>query len=91
MFRAIKPLGLMLARLPVGADHPDATKEPTSAPYRASFLLPHYCAAWPGTPNAELATFAANLHPPAAEHTTAAVSDALSRTASHLMTHLEAG
>jgi hypothetical protein len=31
----------------------------------------------------ELATFAANLHPPAAEHITAAVSDALSRTASH--------
>jgi hypothetical protein len=36
----------------------------------------------------ELATFAANLHPSAAEHITAAVSDALSGTASHPMTHL---
>jgi hypothetical protein len=39
----------------------------------------------------ELATFAANLHPPAAEHITAGVPDALSGTASDLMTHLEAG
>jgi hypothetical protein len=39
----------------------------------------------------ELSTFAAKLHPPAAEHVTAAVSDALSGTASDLMTHLEAG
>jgi hypothetical protein len=31
------------------------------------------------------------LHPSAAEHITAAVSDALSGTASHSMTHLEAG
>jgi len=38
-----------------------------------------------------LATFAANLHPSAAEHATAAVSDARSRTASSLMAHLEAG
>jgi hypothetical protein len=39
----------------------------------------------------ELATFAANLHPPAAERIIAAVSDALSGAASHLMTHLGAG
>jgi Ferritin-like len=94
MFRAIKPLGLMLARLPVGADHPDATAGANfQLPYRASFLLPHRRAAWLRYAERldELATFAANLHPPVAEHITAAVSDALSRTASHLMAHLEAG
>jgi Ferritin-like len=94
MFRAIKPLGLMLARLPVGADHPDATAGANfQLPYRASFLLPHHRAAWLRYAERldELAAFSANLHPPKEEHTTAAVSDALSRTASHLMTHLEAG
>jgi hypothetical protein len=94
MFQAIKPLGLMLARLPVGADHPDATAGANfQLPYRASFLLPHHRASWLRYAERldELATFSANLHPPMEEHTTAAVSDALSRTASHLMTHLEAG
>jgi Ferritin-like len=94
MFGAIKPLGLMLARLPVGADHPDATAGANfQLPYRASFLLPHRRAAWLRYAERldELAAFAANLHPPAAEHITASVSEALSRTASHLMTHLEAG
>src|SRR4029453_16331846 len=94
MFRAIKPLGLMLARLPVGADHPDATAGANfQLPYRASFLLPHRRAAWLRYAERldELATFSANPHPPMEEHTTAAVSDALSRTASPLMTHLEAG
>ena len=42
MFRAIKPLGLLLARLPVGPDHPGATAGANfQLPYRASFLLPH--------------------------------------------------
>jgi hypothetical protein len=94
MFRAIKPLGLLLARLPVGADHPDATAGANfQLPYRASFLLPHRRAAWLRYAERldELASFAANLHPPAAEQITAAVADALSGTASHLMTHLEAG
>ena len=38
----------------------------------------------------DLATFAAKLRPPAAEHVTGAASDALSGTASDLMTDLEA-
>src|SRR5512133_2008152 len=47
MFRAIKPLGLMLARLPVVAEHPDATAGANlQLPYRASCLLPHRRAAW---------------------------------------------
>jgi Ferritin-like len=93
MFQAIKPLGLMLARLPVGPEHPGVTAGANfQLPYRASFLLPHRRAAWLRYAERldELAAFAANLHPPAAEHTTAAVSDALSRTASSLMAHLEA-
>src|SRR5205823_5155238 len=42
MFVAIKPLGLLLARLPVGPDHPDVTAGANfQLAYRASFLLPH--------------------------------------------------
>jgi len=94
MFRAIKPLGLMLARLPVGAGHDDATAGANfQLPYRASFLLPHRRPAWLRYAERldELASFAAKLHPLAAEHITAAVADALSGTASQLITHLEAG
>jgi hypothetical protein len=47
MFQAIKPLGLLLARLPVGPDHPDVTAGANfQLPYRASFLLPHRRSAW---------------------------------------------
>ena len=47
MFGAIKPLGLLLASLPVGSDHPAATAGANfQLPYRASFLLPHRRAAW---------------------------------------------
>ena len=38
----------------------------------------------------ELAHFAAGLHPPGGEDVTATVSGALSRTASNLMSHVEA-
>jgi hypothetical protein len=39
MFQAIKPLGLLLARLPVGPAHPGATAGANfQLPYRASFL-----------------------------------------------------
>jgi hypothetical protein len=94
MFQAIKPLGLMLAHLPVGPEHPGVTAGANfQLPYRASFLLPHRRAAWLRYAERldELAAFAANLRPPAGEHTAAAVSDALSRTASDLMAHLEEG
>ena len=47
MFVAIKPLGLLLARLPVGPDRPDITAGASfQLAYRASFLLPHRRSAW---------------------------------------------
>jgi hypothetical protein len=47
MFTAIKPLGLLLAELPVGPEHPDATAGANfQLAYRSSFLLPHRRSAW---------------------------------------------
>jgi hypothetical protein len=48
MFVAIKPLGLLLATLPVGPVHePDVTAGANfQLAYRASFLLPHRRSAW---------------------------------------------
>jgi len=47
MFVAIKPLGLLLARLPAAADRPDVTAGANfQLAYRASFLLPHRRSAW---------------------------------------------
>lgn len=47
MFGAIKPLGLLLATLPVGPEHPGSTAGANFAlAYRSSFLLPHRRAAW---------------------------------------------
>jgi Ferritin-like len=93
MFQAIEPLGLLLARLPVGPDHPDATAGANfQLPYRASFLLPHRRSTWLRFAERldELAAFAAGLHPPEGDDITAAVSGALRRTGSNLMIHVEA-
>jgi hypothetical protein len=93
MFGAIKPLGLLLAGLPVGPDHPGVTAGANfQLPYRASFLLPHRRSAWLRFAERldELAAFAASLHPPAGADVVAAVSGALSQTASDLMAHVEA-
>jgi ferritin-like protein len=93
MFRAIKPLGLLLARLPVGSDHPGVTAGANfQLPYRASFLLPHRRSAWLRFAERldELAAFAARLHPPAGADAVAAVSAALRETASGLTAHVEA-
>lgn len=47
MFVAIKPLGLLLAGMPVGVDHPNETAGANfQLAYRASFLLPHRRSAW---------------------------------------------
>jgi len=47
MFIAIKPLGLLLAKLPVGDANPDVTAGANfQLAYRASFLLPHRRSAW---------------------------------------------
>jgi hypothetical protein len=93
MFQAIKPLGLLLARLPVGPDHPGATAGANfQLPYRASFLLPHRRSAWLRFAERldELAVFAADLHPPEGEDVVAAVSAALGRMALDLTAHVEA-
>jgi hypothetical protein len=93
MFQVIKPLGFLLARLPVGPDHPGLTAGANfQLPYRASFLLPHRRSAWLRFAERldELADFAAGLHPSAGEDVTAEVSGALRRTASSLMGYVEA-
>ena len=93
MFQAIKPLGLLLARLPVGPDHAGATAGANfQLPYRASFLLPHRRSAWLRFAERldELAAFAAGLHPPAGTDALTAVSGALGQTASDLTAHIEA-
>ena len=93
MFGAIKPLGLLLAGLPVGPGHPGVTAGANfQLPYRASFLLPHRRAAWLrfGERLDELAAFAAGLHPPAGADVLAAVSAALGHTGSGLRAHVEA-
>jgi hypothetical protein len=47
MFAAIKPLGLLLAGLPVGPDHPEITAGANfQLAYRSNFLLPHRRVAW---------------------------------------------
>jgi len=93
MFGAIKPLGLLLARLPVGPDHPGVTAGASfQLPYRASFLLPHRRSAWLRFAERldELAGFADGLRLPAGADEVAAVAAALRRTAANLMAHVEA-
>lgn len=47
MFAAVKPLGTVLARMPIGPDHPGATAGPTfELFYEVDYLLPHRDAAW---------------------------------------------
>ena len=93
MFRAIKPLGLLLARLPVGPDHPGSTAGANfQLPYRASFLLPHRRSSWIRFAERleDLATFAAEQHPSYGEETLAKVAVDLRATAARLMSHVEA-
>jgi hypothetical protein len=93
MFQAIKPLGLLLARLPVGPDHPGVNAGANfQLPYRSSFLLPHRRSAWIRFAERldELADFASDLHPPDGEDVVAEVSGALSRMASGLTAEVEA-
>ena len=93
MFRAIKPLGLLLAGLPVGSEHPGSTAGANfQLPYRASFLLPHRRAAWIRFSERleDLAAFAAEQQPAHGEDTLATVAEGLRATAAQLMTHVEA-
>jgi uncharacterized Fe-S cluster protein YjdI/CDGSH-type Zn-finger protein len=92
MFRAIKPLGLLLARLPVGPEHPDMTAGANfQLPYRASFLLPHRRSAWLRYAERldELAAFADAVRPATGGDVVAAVSAALRGASSDLMAHVE--
>lgn len=92
MFTAIKPLGLLLARLPVGPEHPDATAGANfQLPFRASFLLPHRRSAWLRYAERldELAVFADDLHPATGRDVVEAVSAALAGAASDLAAHVE--
>jgi hypothetical protein len=92
MFRAIKPLGLLLARLPVGPDYPEATAGASfQLPYRASFLLPHRRSAWFRFAERldELAAFAADLHPAEGADELRKVAADLGMIASELMAHVE--
>jgi hypothetical protein len=93
MLQAIKPLGLLLARLPVGADHPGITAGASfQLPYRASFLLPHRRSAWLRFTERldELARFADGLHPSAGAGEVAAVAGALRWAAATMAAHIEA-
>ena len=93
MLQVIKPLGLLLAALPVGPDHPGFTAGASfQLPYRASFLLPHRRSAWLRFAERldELAGFAAGLHPPAGADEVAAAAGALYRAAANLIAHVEA-
>ena len=93
MLQVIKPLGLLLAALPVGPDHPGLTAGASfQLPYRASFLLPHRRSAWLRFAERldELAGFAAGLHPQAGADEVAAAAGALHRAAANLIAHVEA-
>jgi hypothetical protein len=92
MFGAIKPLGLLLARLPVGPEHPGATAGANfQLPYRASFLLPHRRSSWIRFAERleELAAFARTLEPAEGGDVVVTVSAALDRIGSELMAHVE--
>src|SRR6516162_6884071 len=92
VFGAIKPLGLLLAALPAGPDHPDVTAGASfQLPYRASFLLPHRRSAWLRFAERldELADFADGLHPLVGADEVAAVADALRQAAANMMAHIE--
>jgi hypothetical protein len=92
MFQAIKPLGILLARLPVGPEHPGATAGANfQLPYRASFLLPHRRAAWIRYAERlnDLAAFCADIDPPQGGDTLPEVAAALGNIAAGLLAHVE--
>lgn len=92
MFRAIEPLGRLLARLPVGPDHPEVTAGANfQLPYRASFLLPHRRSAWLRFVERldELAGFADGLHPSVEADVVAGVAAALRRAATDMKAHIQ--
>ena len=94
MFRAIKPLGLLLACLPVGPEHPDVTAGANfQLPYRANFLLPHRRSAWLRFVERleELADFADGVRLPDGADVVSDVAGALRRAAANMVAHLDTG
>ena len=92
MFTAIKPLGLMLAGMPVGPGHPGATAGANfQLPYRGNFLLPHRRAAWIRFAERldDLAAFAAQQESSYDEARLAQVAAALTATSARLTEHIE--
>ena len=93
MFRSIKPLGLLLATLPVGEEHPDLTAGASfQLAYRSNFLLPHRRAAWIRFVERleEAASFATEIDgDEATREVLADVARSLQKTAASLTAHIE--
>jgi hypothetical protein len=93
MFGAIKPLGLLLAELPVGDELPGATAGANfQLAYRANFLLPHRRVAWVRFSERleEAAEFAAGIEgPERGRRTLDGVQRVLERTLQRLSEHIE--
>lgn len=93
MFGAIRPLGLLLAELPVGDELPGATAGANfQLAYRANFLLPHRRVAWVRFSERleEAAEFAAGIQgPERVRRTLDGVQRGLERTLQRLSDHIE--
>ena len=92
MFQAIKPLGLLLAALPLSLIIPGSRPEPTSSsPTGPASCCCTAASAWLRFAERldELAAFAAGLQPPAGADVVATVFPALGQTASRLMAYVE--
>jgi Ferritin-like len=92
MFEVIDPLGLLLAEMEVGPEHPDMTAGANfQLPYRGNFLLPHRRSAWIRFVERlnELASFAGDIAPTRGEQVVNRVAAALSRMAVDLASHIE--
>ena len=91
----VKPLGLLLARLPVGPEYPGATAGANfQLAYRSNFLIPHRRAAWIRFRERldEAAAFAeAAEAPPEARVVLDGVAGVLRATSGDLAAHLQPG
>jgi hypothetical protein len=92
MFEAINPLGHLLARLPVGPEHPGLTAGANfQLPYRGNFLLPHRRSAWFRFAERldELSMFARDFEQHEGGAVLVSVSTALSKFGSELAANIE--
>jgi hypothetical protein len=92
MYGVIKPVGILLSRLPVGPEHPGLTAGPNfQLPYRSSFLLPHRRSAWIrfGERLEELNRLAARLHASSRAQELATASETMQKTMNTLLAHVE--